>query len=131
MQKVVKYMPVSIAALLGWGCCAAVIGIGRSVTTMQNTLIIHAVAVPVIFSLIAWVYFVKFKRTTPLQTALIFTGFVILMDGGLIAPFVEKSFAMFTSLLGLWIPLALIFITTYLVGSLSLQNSLNQERKPG
>jgi hypothetical protein len=131
MRMVKKYLPVLLFALLGWGCCAAVIGIGRSVTTMQNTLIIHAIAVPVIFGLISWVYFTKFSRTTPLQTGLIFTGTVILIDGGLIAPFIEKSFAMFTSILGLWIPLASIFLTTYLVGSQSFQNALYQECQPG
>jgi hypothetical protein len=45
-----------------------------------------------------------------------FIGFVILMDFFVIAIFVEKSFAMFGSLLGTWIPFGLIFAATYLVG---------------
>jgi hypothetical protein len=85
-------------------------------TSMQTTLIVHAIAAPIIFGVIAWVYFTKFGYTTPFQTAAIFLGFVLLMDGGVIAPFVEKSFAMFASILGTWIPFVLIFVSTYLVG---------------
>jgi hypothetical protein len=44
---------------------------------------------------------------------------VIFMDLFLVALFIEKSFAMFTSLLGTWIPFGLIFTATYITGSLS------------
>jgi hypothetical protein len=111
-----KIAVLLIHGLIGWGLCGATIGIGRNVTTMDNTLIIHAIAAPVIFGLLSWLYFSKFHYTTPLQTAFIFLGIVMLMDGGVIAPFVEKSFAMFTSLLGTWIPFALIFASTYVTG---------------
>jgi len=30
---------LSAFALLGWGICGAIIGIGRSLTSMQNTLV--------------------------------------------------------------------------------------------
>jgi len=33
-----------------------------------------------------------------------------------VATFIEKSYAMFASILGTWIPFALIFGSTYLVG---------------
>jgi len=111
-----KALVVFVFALIGWGLCGAIIGIGRSITTIENTLIIHAIGVPVIFGALSWIYFTWFHYTSPLQTALIFLGFAILMDGGIIAPFSEKSFAMFSSILGTWIPFALIFASTYLVG---------------
>jgi hypothetical protein len=112
-----------IHGLIGWGLCGALIGIGRSVTSMDNTLVIHAIAVPIIFGVISWIYFSKFHYTTPLQTAFIFLGIIVLMDGGIIAPFAEKSFAMFSSLLGTWIPFALIFGSTYLVGWLKTRGN--------
>jgi len=113
-----KTVIILLHALVGWGVCSAIIFIGRSVTTMQTTLIIHAIAVPIVFGLIAWFYFTRFTYTTPLQTAAIFLGFIIFMDGGIIAPFVEKSFEMFSSFLGMWLPLILIFTVPFLVGSL-------------
>jgi hypothetical protein len=113
-----KTVIILLHALVGWGVCSAIIFIGRSVTSMQTTLIIHAVAVPVVFGLIAWFYFTRFAYTTPLQTGAIFLGFILFMDGGIIAPFVEKSFEMFSSILGMWVPLLLIFMAPFLVGTL-------------
>ncbi len=103
-------------AFAGWMLCAAIIGIGLQVTTAQNTLIAHAIGVPIIFAIIAWMYFRTFNYTTPLQTALVFLVFEILMDFFVIALLVQKSFAMFASVLGTWIPFALIFASTYVTG---------------
>jgi hypothetical protein len=111
-----KIIIILVFALIGWGLCGAIIGIGRSVTSMDNTLIIHAVGAPIIFAGLSWLYYARFHFTSPLQTAAIFLGVVILMDAGVIAPFAEKSYAMFTSILGTWIPFALIFFSTLLVG---------------
>ena len=105
-----------IHGVIGWALCGSIIGIGRNVTTMENTLIIHAIAVPIIFGVLSWVYFRHFNYTPPLQTATFMVIFVILMDFFVIATFVEKSYAMFASVLGTWIPFALIFLSTYLVG---------------
>lgn len=122
MNTIRKTVIILLHALVGWGVCGAIIFIGRSVISMQTTLIIHAIAVPIVFGLIAWLYFTRFAYTTPLQTAGIFLGFVLFMDSGIIAPFVEKSFAMFTSndsILGTYIPLILIVTATFLVGKLT------------
>jgi hypothetical protein len=108
-------------ALVGWGLCGSLIGIGRQVTDMQTTLIVHAIGVPIIFGVISLVYFKWFNYATPLQTGALFTLFAILMDFFVIATFVEKSYEMFTSVLGTWIPFALIFLSTYLVGSYVLR----------
>jgi hypothetical protein len=103
-------------ALAGWAICGAIIGIGRSVTTMQATLIIHAIAVPIVFGLLALSYFRFFNYTAPLLTAAVFLAVPLLLDLGLIAPLAEKSFAMFASFLGTWLPISLIFLSTYVVG---------------
>lgn len=105
-----------IHALIGWGLCGAVIGIGRNLTTMENTMIIHLLAVPVIFATISNIYFRKFNYTSPCFTATFFLFFVIFMDFFLVAMFLEKSFEMFTSLIGTWIPFLCIFVTTCLTG---------------
>jgi hypothetical protein len=104
-------------AFAGWALCAATIGVGMAVTSLDNALIIHAVAAPVYFFLVSLVYFNKFNYTTPIQTAVIFVAFVILMDFFVVATLINRSYDMFTSLLGTWIPFALIFTSTYLTGS--------------
>ena len=121
-----KISIIAIFGLVGWGLCGAIIGIGRSLTTMEATLIIHAIAVPIIFGILSYFYHRFFHYTRPYQTGLIFTGMAMLLDAGVIAPFAEKSFAMFASILGTWIPFGLIFLATTFVGSITLQAAENQ-----
>jgi len=115
-----KALVILFFALCGWGLCGTIIAVGRNVTSMENTLIIHALGVPVIFATLSWIYFRFFNYTSPLLTALIFFSFAILMDFFVVATFVERSYAMFASLLGTWIPFGLIFASTYLTGRLTL-----------
>jgi hypothetical protein len=108
---------ILVHAILAWGLCGALIGIGFKVTSIENTLILHAIGVPIIFGTISLIYFNRFNYTTPLQTAVLFLSFAILMDFFVVAMAVQKSFEMFASILGTWIPFALIFGSTYLMGS--------------
>lgn len=107
---------ILVFAFVGWALCAMVMGLGMSVTTEENALIVHAAAAPIIFAALSFVYFTKFNYTTPLQTAAIFVAFVIAVDFFVVAFLMLNSFEMFTSLLGTWIPFALIFLASYLVG---------------
>jgi hypothetical protein len=106
-------------ALAGWAYCGALIGIGRHLFPMQTTLVIHAIGAPVGFALISLFYFRKFGFTSPIRTALLFLSIVVALDLLLVAPIFEKSFAMFASVLGTWIPFALIFIATLVTGLLT------------
>ena len=116
-----KIIIVLIHAFVGWMLCAATMGIGMSVTSLNNALMIHAIAAPIFFAGVSLVYFRKFNYTAPLQTAMTFIAFVIGMDFFLVAMLINHSFEMFTSLLGTWIPFALIFISTYLTGLFVIQ----------
>jgi hypothetical protein len=111
-----KAIIILIHAFVGWGLCGATIGIGKNLTSMEIALVLHAIGAPIFFAIIALIYFKNFNYTTPLQTAVIFIGFVIFMDVFLVALFIEKSFAMFTSPLGTWIPFVFIFLATYITG---------------
>jgi hypothetical protein len=115
-----------IHAFIGWALCTASMGISMATTTVENALIIHASAAPVIYFFVSLIYFNKFNYTRPLQTGLIFVSFVILMDFFVVAMLVLKSFEMFYSPLGTWIPFSLIFLTTYIVGTLVLKRKAFQ-----
>ncbi|MHA2344468.1 MAG: hypothetical protein ACXADW_21645 [Candidatus Hodarchaeales archaeon] len=56
-----QYLIIIIFGFVGWALCGATIGIGRSVTSMENTLIIHALGAPVIFGTLSFIYFKKFN----------------------------------------------------------------------
>jgi hypothetical protein len=115
-MKAKKIIVILIHAFVGWGLCGALIGIGRNVTSMQITLIAHAIGAPIVFAIITLIYFKWFRYTTALQTAAAFIFFVILMDVLVVALLIENSFEMFTSILGTWLPFALIFAAVYLTG---------------
>ena len=105
-------------AVLGWAYCGALIGIGRHFLSMPTTLVVHAIGAPIGFALISLFYFRRFAFTSPVHTAAAFLGVVVAFDLLLVAPVFEKSFAMFWSPLGTWIPFGLIFASTYLTGRL-------------
>jgi hypothetical protein len=111
-----KVITILAHAFVGWALCGATMFIGMAVTSMSNAQIIHAILAPIFFALLTAFYFRRFHYTTPLQTALIFLGFVVAMDVFVVAMLINKSFAMFASPLGTWIPFALIFAATYLTG---------------
>jgi len=107
---------ILVHALVGWGLCGAVMGLGLAYSTLETAIMVHALAAPVFFAAVSWVYFRYFAYTTPLQTAAIFLGVVLFMDVFVVAMLIEKSFAMFASIAGVWLPQALIFAVTYFVG---------------
>jgi len=103
-------------AFVLWILCGVTMAAGRAALGLKTALIVHAVAAPVWAGLISWNYFKKNKNAKAFPTALIFLGVVVVMDAGLVAPVFEKSYAMFRSVVGIWLPFGLIFLATYLVG---------------
>jgi hypothetical protein len=106
-----------IHGLVGWALCAATMGIGMATTTPQTALIIHAVAAPIFFAAVSSVYFGRFHYSSPLATAAVFVLFVIIVDFLVVGLLILRSLAMFESVLGTWLPFALIFGSTFLTGA--------------
>lgn len=106
--------------LLGWALCAATMGFGMAFLGQQTALIVHAIAAPIFFVAISLVYFRRFAYASPLVTAAVFLAIPMAMDFFLVAMVVLRSFAMFQSALGTWIPFGLIFVATYATGTLAL-----------
>jgi hypothetical protein len=118
-MKDLSFKQIAVIVLfgaVGWALCGAIMFIGMAVTSMQTTLIAHAVGAPVIFTAISWIYHTRFGYTKPLTTALVFMAIVVFLDFFPVATVINRSMEMFTSLLGTWIPWALIFLSTYLTG---------------
>ncbi len=105
-----------VHALVGWAICGGTIGIGRQVASMDTTLLIHAVVAPLVFGLLTWHYSRRFPESSAASTSLAMVGIVVGLDALVVAPFVERSYAMFTSVIGTWLPFASIAAASYLVG---------------
>ena len=113
-----KIVVILLHAFVGWALCAATMGIGMAATGLQTALIVHAIGAPIYFSVVSYVYFSRFFYTHPLATAVIFVAFVMLVDFLVVALLINKSLSMFESLLGTWIPFALIFGSTFITGTI-------------
>jgi len=99
-----------------WAFCGALVGVGRQFMSMDMTLIVHAVGAPVGAAIASWFYFRNFYFTRPFATAATFVGLSLVLDVLIVALLIEKSFDMFSSILGVWLPQALIFSATYSTG---------------
>ena len=122
-MKTMRIVILLAHAFVGWALCTASMGIGMAVTSEHKAIIIHAIAAPIISATVSWIYFSKFAYTTPRQTAIVFTSFVILVDFFVVALLVLRSLEMFASPLGTWIPFGLSFASTYLVGLLVVKRT--------
>lgn len=106
-------------AIVGWALCGATMGIGLAKTSLERALVIHAVAAPVIFGLLAALYFTFFGYVDPLAAAAGSVVVVIILDFFVVALLIQRDLAMFRSVPGTWLPFALIFLATYLIGRLT------------
>jgi hypothetical protein len=117
-------------AFVGWVLCAATIGFGQALWSLDVALVVHAIGAPVYFFAVSRHYFRRYAYTTPLQTAVAFVGFVMTVDFFVVALAINGSPEMFTSLLGTWVPFALIFVSTALTGRHTTPDSAASEPAP-
>ena len=111
-----KSVSVVVHAVIGWAICGATIVAGRQTMSMDATLVLHAVVAPLAFGLLTWHHFIRYRTSSPLRTALAMLGVVVLLDAGVVAPLFERSYVMFRSFTGTWLPFGLIWASSYLVG---------------
>jgi hypothetical protein len=103
-------------AFLAWALCAATLGIGAALTPLPMALVSHAIAAPILAAVVARHHFRRWRGASPGQAALTFVVVAMAIDFLLVALVINHSLAMFRSWVGTWIPLALIFVATYLTG---------------
>jgi hypothetical protein len=115
-MKATTVLILALHAFVIWLGCGLTVAIGRGVIGLDATLLVHAIAAPALAVLVSLVYFTRFGATSPLTTAAFFVLFIIIMDATLVALVFERSYAMFGSILGTWLPFLLIFLATYLTG---------------
>jgi menaquinone-dependent protoporphyrinogen oxidase len=109
-------------AVAGWALCAALIAALLQFASTGVAIATHAVTAPIIFAAIAVNYFGAHGARDPLPTALAFTAIVALLDAVIVAGLVLRSYAMFASFAGTWLPFLLIFMATWVAG-LAIQMS--------
>jgi menaquinone-dependent protoporphyrinogen oxidase len=102
----------------GWALCAAVMGALLAVAPRTVALAIHAAAVPFLFGAVARHYFAARGARGPLFAAITFVLVTGALDLAIVSGVVLRSISMFTSFVGTWLPLGLIFLVTWAIGAL-------------
>lgn len=113
----------SLAALfahgfVGWAACSALMGGLLATVSLTTALTAHAVGAPIIFAAVTAHLFLRSGGRPPIVVATIFTAIVITLDALIVAWLIQRSFEMFSSVLGTWLPFALIFVSTFVTGTL-------------
>lgn len=121
---------LAVHAVVGWVYCGALIGIGRQLMPLGDALIVHAIGAPIGFALLSWHYHRSFGFTSPVTTASLFLAIVVALDLLVVAVVVESSLAMFRSVVGTWLPFALIFAASYGVGAAVERERLAPAQRP-
>lgn len=103
-----------------WACCGAVMGLAQSLTTTDNALLIHAAAAPVVGAGLSFAYYRATRSDRFVFTAGVLTVTPAALDFFVVATLLLRSYGMFGSLIGTWIPFALIFVSSYLTGKIAV-----------
>lgn len=104
-------------AVFGGALCAGIMGGLLQASTVGVAIVFHAVVAVLAFVVIAVNYFKARGAREPLPTALTFAAVLLLMNGA-VTWLVQRNFGMLMSFGGTWLPLALIFLSTWMVGFL-------------
>lgn len=102
--------------VFGWALCGAAMGVLLQLTSVGVAQAIHAVLAPAFFVLIGWHYFRARGAREPFSTALFWTALVVGLDLFIVAGALQHSLAMFGSIVGTWLPFALIFLASWATG---------------
>ena len=112
------WISLILLALALWAACGGVIAIGRRLWTLQTTLVVHLFAA----AAFAFAAAAGHKAVAPdfdvVGRAAAMTGLIVALDALVVAPLFERSYAMFRSAFGTWIPFAAIFLASWAAGAL-------------
>jgi hypothetical protein len=104
--------------VVGWALSAAIMGALYFAAGLTASLIVHAIAAPLLFIALARRYFGARGARDALPTAIVWTCVMMLLDLIVIAGVVQRSLAMFGSVAATWLPYALVFLATWATGAL-------------
>jgi hypothetical protein len=105
------------AAVLTWGACGAVLTLARSALGLGPALVLHLAAAPVVGGAATVLLWRHPRHPGPWASAVALAATAAYLDAIVVAPFVERSFAMFGSPVGVWAPLALLLAASAATGT--------------
>ncbi len=110
------WVSLILLALVVWAACGGVIAVGRRVSSMQTTLIVHLFAAAAFAFAAGVAHRLLAPNFDAVTRAAAMTSLIVALDALVVAPLFERSYAMFRSLLGTWIPFVAIFVARWAAG---------------
>jgi menaquinone-dependent protoporphyrinogen oxidase len=110
---------VALYGALGWAACASVMLTSLRTTSFVRAALVRALAVTIVFVLLARRYFGARGAREPLTIATSFALTGAVLDLALVQLLWRDGLGMFGSVVGFWLPLTLIFCVTTAVGTIS------------
>lgn len=95
-------------AAAAWAVCGLTFAVARVAAGVSAAIAVHLAAAPFIGAAATRLLWRRPGHPGIAATALTLAGTAAFLDAIVVAPFLERSFAMFASAAGTWIPLALI-----------------------
>ncbi len=111
--RVVEY------GIVGWALCALTMTALLAIAPLGLAIAVHAVAAPLWFALLSARYHRADGARSAAGTAAAWTVIVAALDAVVVAGAVQHSVVLLTSVAGFWLPLALIFVASWLAGALT------------
>jgi hypothetical protein len=90
--------------------------VGRRLCGLRTALYVHVVAAPALAFLASAIHKLIAPGFDSLLRAAVVTGLVITLYTVVVAPIIERFYAMFRSLIGTWLPFAAIFLASWAAG---------------
>lgn len=110
-----KWITVFVYAVVGWMVYQAASALA-GLTPIASVPYYAEISAVLIYVVISWVYFRKFKTAAPLQTAAIFSGTVVVAGLIVFALSNLRFLGLYASMPRTWLRFALIFVSIYLTG---------------
>jgi hypothetical protein len=99
-----------------WAVSAAVLGLGLAFASEPIALLLHAVIAPLAAGLGAWVWFRRFGRRGPFDTAAVFAGVGLVANYLIYAVYARDGVVLVDNLAGALLPTLEIFVVTFVMG---------------
>ncbi len=103
-----------------WALCAALMGGLMWASSTGVALVVHGIAAPLFAIVVARHYFLPKAARAPLPVAIVFAAIIVALDAIVVAGWIVGSAAMLASATGFWLPVALIFLATWMTGAIML-----------
>jgi hypothetical protein len=115
-----RYDPRGIERWLGFICSVWVLcsGAHAAPSSLDTTLRVHLAAAPLLAFVISLIHRSLALTFNAVLRAVVLTALIIALDAAVVAPVFERSYAMFRSLVGTWLPFAAIFLGSLAAGIL-------------